>query len=51
MKLCISYIHRTSLYTAVEKGKIEIAQLLLNKEQIDINIQYVLIFNKFIQFH
>ncbi len=34
-------IFKTPLYVAVEKENVEIVRLLLTKEDIDVNIQYI----------
>ena len=31
------YIHKTALHIAIEKGNIDIVQLLLTNEKIDVN--------------
>ena len=41
MKLIV-YFHKTAFYTAVEKGYIEIMQLLLQNNSIDINMANIL---------
>ena len=35
-------IHMTELHIAIEKGNIEIVKILLTRQEIDVNILYIL---------
>ena len=43
------YIHKTALFTAVEKGNIEIIKLLLTNEKIEVDTLsvFIILFIKF----
>ncbi len=43
-------IFKTPLYLAVENENVEIVRLLLTKEDIEVNIQYIFNFNFFQNF-
>ena len=38
----IIWFSKTALYLAIEKENIEIVKLLLNNDQLDINLKYIL---------